>query len=245
MDRTDRPRILVTVRRASAAADAATIDRYTRSARYYADAVSEAGGEPITLAAGDPIPDAFNGLLLSGGADVHRRHYGQRINESVRKTLSIDEARDAMELSLARRALEADRPILCICRGIQMLNVTAGGTLWQDISLAAIDPAAHFQDGRLESWEIGHEVLLNAASLLADVVGEDRIGVNTYHHQAVANPAPGFRIVARAPDGTVEGLESTHHRFAVGVQWHPERMVARHPLHRRLFERFVDAARGG
>jgi putative glutamine amidotransferase len=239
-----RPRILVTIRRPSRGAGAATVERAAASARSYADAVRLAGGEPMLVAAGDPVPDGYDGLLLSGGADVHPRHYGQRIDDRVRETLMIDEDRDALELPLARRALEQDLPTLCICRGVQVLNVAAGGTLWQDLSLAGVDPAAHNQDGRLEAWEYAHTVAVVPATALAAIVGGGQVGVNTYHHQAVRDPAPGFRVTARTADGVVEALESPGHRFVVGVQWHPERLVSHHALHRRLFLRFVDAARG-
>lgn len=239
----DRPRILVTGRRASASADKGTIDKYARSAQFYADAVSMSGGEPLVVRPGDPVPEHYDGLLLSGGADVHPRYYGQTIDESVRGTLTIDDARDAMELEVAGRALDADLPTLCICRGVQLINVAAGGTLWQDLSLATVDPRTHFQEGRLESWEIAHDVTVDGGTRLAEIIGEGALGVNTYHHQAVASPAPGFRVVARAADGTVEALESERHRCVIGVQWHPERMVSHHPRHRRLFARLVAAAR--
>ena len=238
-----QPRILVTVRRLPEDADAATTEKYTRSRQAYAGAVRAAGGQPILLAAGDPVPEAFDGLLFSGGADVHPRYYGQTIDESVRETLTIDDARDAMEIPLATRALEADVPIFSICRGVQLINVAAGGTLWQDLSLAPVDPIVHFQDAGLELWEIGHQVAVDSGTQLTQILGTGEVGVNSYHHQAVATPAPGFRVTAQAADGTVEGLESTRHRFVVGVQWHPERMVSHHPLHRRLFERLVTAAR--
>jgi putative glutamine amidotransferase len=238
-----RPAILVTIRTAKAGADAATVARIHESAEFYANAVRMAGGDPILLRAGDPVPARFDGLLLSGGADVHPRFYGQAIDDGIRETLTIDDARDALEMPLARRALHDDLPILCICRGAQVINVAAGGTLWQDLSLAGISPPHHNQDGRLSYWEYGHEVRVDARSRLETLVGAGTVGVNTYHHQAVADPAPGFVVTARAADGTVEGIESTAHRFVVGVQWHPERLVRHHAVHRGLFEGFVDAAR--
>lgn len=237
------PRIIVTVRRTPRGADAATVERLAASARYYADAVRQAGGEPVLVGAGDPVPGSYDGLLLAGGADLHPRHYRQDVIESVRATLTIDPDRDTLELSLAPRALEADRPTLCICRGVQVINVAAGGTLWQDLSLAGISPAAHNQDGRMEPWEVAHHVRIEPGSHLAGILGDGTIGVNTYHHQAVADLAPGFAVTARAPDGTVEGMESLRHRFVVGVQWHPERMVSHHPVQRRLFEHLVEASR--
>jgi putative glutamine amidotransferase len=241
----DRPRSVVPPRRAPAGATAAAVERIATSARHYADAVRQAGGEPILVAAGDPVPDRYDGLLLSGGADVHPRFYGQTIDESVRGTLTIDDARDTLEVPVARKALEDDMPMLCICRGIQVLNVAAGGTLWQDLSQALVNARVHNQDGRLESWEYGQQVVVEIGTQLAGMVGQGSVGVNTYHHQAVRDPAPGFRVTALAPDGVIEGVESTQHRFVVGVQWHPERLVTHHVLHRGLFARFVEAAREG
>ncbi len=239
----DRPRILVTVRRPPRGADAAALERAAASARLYADAVQMAGGEPVPVGAGDPIPEEYDGLLLTGGVDIHPRYYGQAIDESVQATLTIDEARDAMEIPLVSHALEADLPTLCICRGIQTLNVAAGGTLWQDVSLAGVDPTAHDQDGRLEPWECAHDAVVDPGTLLAEMLGDGAVGVNTFHHQAVCEVAPGFRVTARAPDGIIEAIESAQHRFVVGVQWHPERLVMHHARHRRPFARLVETAR--
>ncbi|MDR7545320.1 MAG: gamma-glutamyl-gamma-aminobutyrate hydrolase family protein [Armatimonadota bacterium] len=240
---TYRPRILVTGRKVPPGADPATQKRLAASARYYTEAVWAAGGHPLLAAAGDPLPDAFDGVLLSGGADVHPRRYGEAIDDAVRATLTIDDARDELEIPLARRALADDLPMLCICRGLQVINVAAGGTLWQDLSLAGGDPGAHNQDGRLESWACGHQVVVGAGSQLAEMMGEGPVGVNTFHHQAIRRPAPGFEVTAWAPDGIIEGLESRRHRFVVGVQWHPERLVTHHAEHRALFARLVEAAR--
>lgn len=237
----ERPRILITTRRLPAEARARA--RALRSAAFYADAVRHAGGDPVLVAPGAPLPAAVDAVLLSGGVDVHPRHYGQAVDPGAAATLSFDEPRDLMELDLVRRALDRDTPVLGICRGAQVLNVAAGGTLWQDLSLAGVDPGRHDQDGRQADWEAAHDVTVERASRLGEVVGVGTLGVNSFHHQAVAAPAPGFRIVARADDGTVEGVESTRHRFVVGVQWHPERMAARHTVQRRLFAALVAAAR--
>ncbi len=208
----------------------------------YCDAVRLAGGRPVVAGPGDRLPEAFDALLLPGGEDIHPRHYGQEIIAGVQETLRIDEARDQMELDLARAALRADMPSLCICRGAQVINVAAGGTLWQDLSLAGVSSASHYQSGG-DYWERSHEVIVEAESRLAAVMGSGPLLVNSYHHQAVAEAAPGFVITARAPDGTIEGLESRRHRWVVAVQWHPERMVRHYPVHLRLFTRLVEEAR--
>ncbi|MCL6552397.1 MAG: gamma-glutamyl-gamma-aminobutyrate hydrolase family protein [Firmicutes bacterium] len=239
----DRPRILITTRRLPA--EAAARAGAGRSAAFYAGAVRDAGGDPVLVAPGDPLPARVDGVLLSGGVDVHPRHYRQAIHPGVAHTLTLDEQRDLLELDLARRALDHDLPVLGICRGAQVLTVAAGGTLWQDLSLAGVDPTRHDQDGRHADWEPAHGIRVEPASRLAGVLGGGALGVNSFHHQAIASPAPGFAVVARADDGTVEAVESTGHRFAVGVQWHPERMVAHHPVQRRLFAALVAAARRG
>ncbi|MDI6771221.1 MAG: gamma-glutamyl-gamma-aminobutyrate hydrolase family protein [bacterium] len=208
----------------------------------YVDAVRLAGGDPIVVGPGDPLPGAFDGLLLSGGEDVHPRHYGQEIAAPVQETLKIDEARDLMELDLAHAALRADLPVLCICRGAQLMNVAAGGTLWQDLSLAGIPSSAHYQSGG-DFWETSHEVVVEPGSRLAAILGAGPLPVNSYHHQAVAEAASGFAITSRAPDGTIESLEGRRHRWVMAIQWHPERLVRHHPVQLRLFTRFVEEAR--
>lgn len=224
------PRILITAK-----ADAVP--------QRYADAVRLAGGEPVVVRPGDPSPGACDGLLLSGGGDIHPRHYGQAIIAAVAATLAVDEARDQMELELARGALAAGLPVLGICRGAQVLNVAVGGTLWQDLSLVGLPRSAHYQNGTGQEWDTSHDVLVEPGSLLEGIVGPGPIAVNSYHHQAVADPAPGFAVTSRARDGTIEGLEGRAHRFALAVQWHPERLVRHHPVHLRLFTRLVEEAR--
>ncbi|MDR7556026.1 MAG: gamma-glutamyl-gamma-aminobutyrate hydrolase family protein [Armatimonadota bacterium] len=239
----DRPRIVVTTRRPPA--DAAARARAARAADFYATAVRDAGGAPVLVAPGDPLPARIDGVVLSGGVDVHPRHYGQTVHPGVAHTLTLDEPRDLLELELARSALDRDLPVLGICRGAQVLTVAAGGTLWQDLSLAGVDPGRHDQDGRHQDWEPAHGITIEPGSRLAEVLAAVVLGVNSFHHQAIATPAPGFAVVARADDGTIEAVERTDHPFAVGVQWHPERMVAHHPVQRRLFAALVAAARRG
>lgn len=222
------PRILITTKQGSVP-------------HRYVDAVRLAGGEPVVVGPDDPVPGAFDGLLLSGGVDLHPRTYGQEMVAGVQGTLKIDEARDLMELNLARAAFRADMPVLCICRGAQVINVAAGGTLWQDLSLAGISPSAHYQDGG-DYWETSHEVVVEPDSRLGAILGAGPVRVNSYHHQAVAEAAPGFAITSRAPDGTIESLESRDHRWVMAVQWHPERLVRHHPVQLKLFTRLVEEA---
>lgn len=218
----------------------------------YAAAIRGAGGEPVwlppaTLAdegARLAVLSTIEGVLFSGGIDIHPRHFGEAIHEGV--GVEIDEERDAGELPLAREALARGLPILGICRGIQTLNVAFGGTLYQDLSLIGIDASAHQQRKRpasLEDWQPAHTVDLTPTSRLAAILGAERTGVNSFHHQAVHRPAPGWMVTARALDGVIEGLEYPAARFGVAVQWHPERMATHDPGAARLFAAFVTAAR--
>lgn len=211
----------------------------------YIKAVEEAGAAEVVLLTPAPevrperLLEGIQGLLLPGGVDIHPRHYGQDPHPLLGQ---VDEERDALELSLIREALRRDMPILAICRGIQVLNVAAGGTLFQDLSLAGVDPGRHRTTE--PEWGVAHVLSLPGDSLLRTIVGVQEVGVNTFHHQAVDRVARGFVATAWSEDGVVEAIESAEHRFVLGVQWHPERMIEHHPLQRRIFEAFLSAARG-
>ncbi|MFQ5814795.1 MAG: gamma-glutamyl-gamma-aminobutyrate hydrolase family protein [Anaerolineae bacterium] len=211
------------------------------------EAVATAGGAPVLIplnldeGALRAIYERLNGLLLAGGEDVHPRRYGEAIHEKCGQS---DEARDAVELTLARWALAEGLPVLGLCRGIQVLNVAAGGTLYQDIASQVAGSLKH------DCWPdyprnyLAHQVTVNDDSLMAAVLGHRRIGVNSTHHQAVKDLAPRFRVVARATDGVIDAIEGHDGvPFILGVQWHPEELVEDAPPMRRLFEDFVSAAR--
>lgn len=214
--------------------------------RTYVEAITAAGGAPvlIPLNLGEEalraIYERLDGLLLAGGEDVHPRHYGEAIHERCGE---IGEARDTVELTLARWALAEGLPTLAICRGIQVLNVAAGGTLYQDIASQVPGSLKH------DFWPdhprncLAHQVTINGDSHLAAILGQGQVTVNSLHHQAVKDLAPSFRAVAQAPDGVIEAIEGHDHPFALGVQWHPEELVDDAPPMRRLFEDFVSAAR--
>lgn len=211
----------------------------------YCQAVEDAGAAPLVLVAGrSDAREPFDALLLPGGADVHPRHYGQEPDPRVRETLEFDEARDEFELEVIRRALDRGVPVLGICRGMQILNVALGGSLLQDLSLLGIDRAVHNQRNRLEPWEPAHPIRIVPGSRLHKLLGAVELGVNSFHHQAVERPAEGLQVAARSPDGVVEAVECSDHRFLAGVQWHPERMVRHEAVQRGLFAELVRAARG-
>lgn len=223
----------------------------------YCDAVEAAGGQPVPLfpdRAGDPAAALkdLDGLILTGGRDIDPAHYGQPLREGL--GVDVDEARDALELPLARGAMDRDLPVLGICRGVQVMNVAGGGTLHQDITLVGIARGSHNQREaapELPKDAAVHEVDVAAGSRLAEILGAARLGVNTFHHQVIDRPAPGFSVVARSAEprrdgrgeaGVIEAVEAAGRSFAVGVQWHPERMWRRVPACARLFSALVTAA---
>ncbi len=210
----------------------------------YIRAVEYAGGAPILLPLiqNDSCIEDFlsliDALLLSGGVDMDPFLYGE---ESQPKMGKIDVDRDRVEMLLVPRALEMDMPVLGICRGIQTLNVAAGGTLYQDVAMSPDPVLKHRQDA--PRWYGTHDIRVQEGSRLMDILGHSSIRVNTFHHQAVKDAAPGFIVSAVASDGIVEGIESTRHTFAVGVQCHPEGMWENNPPITNLFVAFVEAAK--
>lgn len=210
----------------------------------YVDAVAEVGGAPIVLPHDESsiqeILRVVDGLLLTGGEDVSPVYFGETLHPSVKR---VDPARDRFEIALIRQAIERDTPLLAICRGIQVLNVAAGGSLIQDIGAQVVGPVSHHY---IESFEEpSHTVQVAADSKLAQVLGATRLQVNSGHHQAVKAVAPGLRAVAWAEDGLIEAVESPHHRWIIGVQWHPEMMFRKYPQQARLFSALVEACRNG
>jgi putative glutamine amidotransferase len=210
----------------------------------YIHAVESAGGLPLMIPLSqDPVmlEDYFatlDGLLLPGGMDVDPVHYGE---EPHRLLEEVDPLRDETELYLAKRALAEDMPTLGVCRGEQLLNVAAGGSLYQDIAAQSPQEVIrHFQDFATE-WP-SHSVEIKQNTLLSTIIPSQKVRVNSYHHQSVRRIAPGFRVAATAPDGVVEAIESVHHAFVLGVQWHPELLVDQLDFNLALFRRHVEAA---
>jgi putative glutamine amidotransferase len=222
-----------------------TIDEqgYFRVRPEYPRAVEKAGGVPLLFAPGRPdevgtLLDRVDGLLLSGGSDIDPAIYG----ETPHPTTQWVRERDDFELGLTREALARDMAILAICRGHQVLNVALGGTLVQDIPSQRPGAAAHAPKD-IARWDVAHEVEILPDTRLRAIVGRDVLGVNSTHHQAVGALGNGLRLTARSRDGIVEGIESAPHRFAIGVQWHPEAMWNREPDHQELFRALIESAR--
>jgi putative glutamine amidotransferase len=208
----------------------------------YVESVKRAGGEPLVLSTDTPPTlDGLDGVLFTGGGDVDPAHYGGARHPNTNEP---DQDRDAFELSLATLALEKGIPLLAICRGLQVVNVAAGGTLIQDIPAQVDQALCHQVDSPASA--IAHEVWVTAGTVLARAMQEELDGgevlqVNSRHHQAIAKTAEGFTISATAPDGIVEAIERPAARFCIGVQWHPENFW-RTGEFRSLFEEFVKAA---
>lgn len=213
----------------------------------YKQAVLHAGGGVRIVEHGMDVAEALRGaegLLLTGGDDVAPSRYGEVPLPAV---VNVVPERDEFELALVREARRRGLPILAICRGIQVLNVACGGTLVQDIPSQvenALDHAYTVPPHR--AFDYAHDIWIEDNSLLASLMqerlnGSDSCAVNSRHHQAVKQVAPGFRVVATAPDGIIEAIEDPQARFCLGVQWHPENFW-RTGEFRSLFEGFLEAA---
>jgi putative glutamine amidotransferase len=214
----------------------------------YVRAVETAGGLPLVLAPGTPEDapamaaaylDRVQALVLSGGADVDPKLYGEARHPTVKRVFP---ERDAFELALCREALRRDMPTLAICRGHQLLNIATGGTLFQDI--ASQVEAAVVHDPDQERWERCHDVDLLPGTRLRDILGQERVAVNSFHHQAVKELGKGLVLSARgSDDGVIEGMEMPDRKFMIGVQWHPESFWDKQPGFQPLFRALVNAAR--
>jgi putative glutamine amidotransferase len=203
----------------------------------YIDAVRRAGAVPIVLPPGEPEPESLLGtisaLIVSGGGDISPRAYGGRHHETV---YSVCEERDAFEFALTRAALADTRvPMLCICRGLQVLNVVCGGTLHVHLPDHYGERVAHRLPPRDTSV---HPVEIDPNSRLAHILGATTAQVRSWHHQGIDRVGEGLRPVAWAEDGVVEAVEHVEHPWCIAVQWHPE-MQLDDAAQRRLFEALV------
>ena len=202
----------------------------------YIESLARAGAGMRWVELNDPeqaVQDALtcDGLLLPGGGDMDPKFYGQaRIPACGEPNL----LRDAAEPLLLRAFLAADKPVLGICRGIQVMNAVLGGDLYQDIK-----PFEHLPHN--DHWTKVHTVTVRRGTLLSRILGQDTVLVNSQHHQAVDRVAPGFTLAALSEDGIVEAIEKPDARFCLGVQWHPEWLSDADPAMQGLFDAFVNA----
>jgi putative glutamine amidotransferase len=210
----------------------------------YIEAIKDLGGIPFVLPiTEDPKLQAellrrIDGLLITGsGPDLDPRLYGEHRKARFK---IMSRQRSAFELGLAKKAMKLDRPILGICGGLQLLNVAMGGSLIQDIATQMQGSLVHQQE--TVATRASHRVKITRGTQLHRILGADLLKVNSSHHQAPKTVARGWIVNAVATDGIIEGLESPRHRFAIGVQWHPEFLYPKDEASRRLFRALLRAA---
>jgi putative glutamine amidotransferase len=213
----------------------------------YSRVVAAAGGLPVMIPLLDDedtlraLYDRMDAVLLPGGVDLDPATYG----ESPLPTCGrLDPARDRVEIHFARWAIAEGKPLFGLCRGLQIVNVALGGTLYQDIAAQRTDAIKHdfFPTAGFSRDHLAHRVTVAPGSRLDALVGTAPLEVNSMHHQAVKDLAPGLVSTALAPDGLVEALEFAGNQFILGVQWHPESLTDRDPRMQRLLAGFVEAA---
>jgi putative glutamine amidotransferase len=214
----------------------------------YIRALEAAGAVPLLIPLTDDLTttralyELCDGILIPGGEDVDPQQYGEEPHE---KLDTVDRQRDSVELQLARWANEDSKPLLGICRGLQLINVALGGTLYQDLPSQlpeSINHRANFADRRWE--QVTHGIEIEPDSRLAGLLGGAEIGGNTMHHQAVKDLAPVLRAVGRAPDGVVEAFEGSGGNYIMALQCHPEHLWDEtEPRWGAVFADFVAACR--
>lgn len=218
----------------------------------YTQAINDAGGTPLVLpvtATRDQIAELVrraDGLLLTGGEDIELKHYAPDTPpELAAKLGEVEPARDVLEFALVEEIFRQRKPLLCICRGHQMLNVALGGTLIVDIPTQLPGALAHKQMER--KFELVHEITLAPDSQLAALLGTARTGANSTHHQAIARVAAPLRVTGTTTDGVIETMElkdPAQLPFLQSVQFHPECLYDRHPHFAELFRAFIRASAG-
>jgi putative glutamine amidotransferase len=211
----------------------------------YIRAVQNAGGLPILIPLDltnsdlDEVYDRLDGMLFHGGGDIDPGLFDGPAHSEV---YGIDPDRDRVELHLARQAAESGKPFLGICRGIQVINVALGGTLYTHIHDQHPGALRHDWYPDIPRDYLAHPIQVQENSSLSRIIGKPKVETNSLHHQGIHQPAPRLTPVAWAPDGIIEALELAGHRFGLGVQWHPENLQA-YPEMRALFQALITAAR--
>ena len=210
----------------------------------YFGGVEQAGGLPVLLSLSeDPAVweeycQSFDGFVFTGGQDIDPAYFGQKKLPQCGYQAPL---RDQQEIFMARRLRALDKPVLGICRGIQVLNAALGGTLYQDLPTQYPSAVVHRQE---KPYGLPHhQVSITPGSHIHQLIGQAHISVNSVHHQAVWETAPGFNVTATAEDGIIEAIEAPDARFFLGVQWHPEHMWQDYASGRAIWKGFVDACK--
>jgi len=226
---------------------AALPESWVMNQRYFL-AMTIVGGVPWMIPLlDDDLPtlreiyERLDGILIPGGVDMDPSTFGE---DRHPKLGAVDPARDRVELQLTRWAIEDRKPVLGLCRGIQVINVSMGGTLYQDIADQVPTAIKHdyFPTAGFERDHLAHEVELTPGSRLRKAMERGTIRVNSMHHQGIKDLAPALVASAVAPDGLVEAVEHDSEHFMVGVQWHPEVFEMTDPHTRHLFHEFISQA---
>ncbi len=209
--------------------------------REYVDSVRRAGGIPFLITPGETnletVFSHLDGLILAGGGDLDPDYYDGNQHESI---YMLDQERDESEFELARIALESEKPLFGICRGMQLLNIVLGGTLHEHLPDIVGEKVVHRLPPRKPTL---HEVSIVEGSFLGQIIKRPRIEIASWHHQGIQKLASSFTAVSHADDGIVEAFEMASHPWLVGVQWHPEITSHRDPIQQDLFNHFVEATR--
>lgn len=211
----------------------------------YLNAIEAVGGIPLLIQLSQnehvlrTLYDLCQGVMLTGGIDMAPVFYGEAAHEKLGET---DARRDEVEILLTRWAIAEGKPLLGICRGIQVLNVAMGGTLYQDVQSQIVGAGEHRESGLRKQWDyLAHPIKIAEDSWLAGRLDTAELDVNTLHHQAVKGLAEGLRVTATAPDGVIEAVEGQSEQFLVGIQCHPERLWdSSDPRWQRVFAAFVE-----
>lgn len=207
----------------------------------YVKAVELVNATPIILPAVYDLEsiknqiDICDGIIISGGQDIHPKFYNQELHTNIARVYTrIDE----YQLELAKLAIQKDKPLLGICRGHQVINVALGGNLYQDLSECKEKKLKHIQD--CNRYEVAHKIHIEKDSILGNLYNSE-IWVNSYHHQIINKLGKDLKIVAKASDNSIEAVEMENKKFVVGVQWHPEMMLAGDDFMKKLFKKLVDS----
>ena len=210
----------------------------------YMDLIIKSGGVPVMLSFSDDeqsvkeIADRFDGFVFTGGDDIDPAKYGE---EKIKECGQPCVHRDSLEFALFSEAVKTDKPILGICRGMQFLNAALGGTLYQDLPTQKPSGVCHKQPAPFDA--LTHSVTVEKGTLLYDIVGTEKLMVNTLHHQAVDKIAPCLVPCAKADDGIVEAVYDPEKAFLLGVQWHPEMIFGQEENSIKIGKAFVEACR--